>query len=81
MKKVTWGELLLGGKEHKRQMERIKKIHCCDCQRPIGSWECTEDIKNKHHLEKLEVGKTYHMNEDNDCIFYKRKWWKIWRER
>ena len=56
----------------------MKKVYCEDCKYPIGGALCMEDIKSKHHLEKLELGKGYHLNEDNDCIFYKRKWWKVW---
>lgn len=37
-----------------------------------------EDIKSKHHLRKFELGEVYHLNKDNDCTYYRRKWWKFW---
>ena len=39
--------------------------------------ECSDPI---HHYFAND-GKCEDRNKNNDCVYYKRKWWKLWRPK
>lgn len=58
----------------------MKRVYCWNCKYPELSVQCEESLKEwaKRSNIKLKRGEWYMLNKDNDCIFYVRKWWKVW---
>lgn len=61
------------------------KVYCKDCTwRTVGSLACCpvtrreDDYLSPRHkiYSPLEWG--MERNKNNNCPYYKRKWWKIW---
>lgn len=73
----------------------MKKVYCKDCKFnksiPLVEWTTCEPFVRKsrkddyycknHKVHKImrKIEYMHELNEDNDCIYYKRKWWKFWR--
>lgn len=56
----------------------MKKVYCKNCEFEHGHfvcyWDAIQLLKEEITGKKI---KTY-LNEQGDCKYYKRKWWKFW---
>jgi len=50
------------------------KVYCCNCVGKESSSGCIRFINGRLFVflsQKI-------LNKNNDCLYYKRKWWKFW---
>lgn len=63
-------------------LEYKKKVHCEFCRYLIGTMYCERNILwlgiSLAEAEKKDVA-AHIINKNNNCPFYKRKWWLFWR--
>lgn len=72
----------------------LQKVYCENCRywHAVRAWGVLSQIGNCYYRKYYSSfvshkdfeypfhGKEGEQNKDNDCKYYKRKWWKFWIE-
>ncbi len=56
----------------------MKEVYCKNCEFEHGTFACYWDalLLLKEEITKIEIKK--YLNDECNCIYYKRKWRKFW---